>query len=752
MEDFLPDLQVTIRALCRVDVVIRGSGERTNLYQDSRDGVVVGKTGRDFLSIDLERPFFLDLGKLQLVTEYGNNGIRTFERTVLNEYRMAILLQCLDVDNGAQFFNFVEGKAVNARRDGESPPILHAYWGHLPICPRQDELLELKRPHQQLSIPGYGLRVSMNWANRRETPLVRYNRQLRSHAAQNQMPTPDSSAQSEGSHTIRIVYLFNEGEATRSINVDGLGCVICGDGIAHTSLDRLLLHYSIHHGHFKFDVGEGTKAKSVSESKTIEISLLDRPVESPEPEREFTWVAPADRPFDAAAYLKGEDVWTGHSQPQNRTRQSLRRGVGRAVKEPATRPPITGPGTRRLGEKRPVQAHHRKSFDEVPDLVVPARGKKRRHRIPRLKDVRFYRTTSKRIMEPGEELSESDEEVDEHWLEQSNHSELTVVDMSKPGLDFHRAFNQHLGIEQTASNVLARDAMVRFCRKYRVELQHEQWRHQFSQKMKLLSRNGILDEGTVNYCTSLLLGPPQIDDDVRGKTLMAQESAAANSSVNENDRRPSTQGATIPNGKPCTAAEALTRKRAASTEHPRSDASVLALKKKRRDDSRPLLSGTSASNDQAQNHNNPATTETSPGSAINRMSFRSSRPPSTTTSPSSNLPARRRFDPKRGFINPSEQETPRPSLSAPPTQKPLEKLPTPSSEHDKNQNESIPPPGLIVKQRAEQRFCICGRSAIGNRGTVECENRDCERGRFHLGCMGLERRVGGWRCGGCRPT
>lgn len=766
LDAFLPDPRITIRALCRVDVIVRATQEKTNLYQSSRDGVVVGKSNRDFLSIELESPFFVDISKLKVTNEHRKNGQRIFESTVLNDYRMVIILQCLDSQNGDQILNFMESKSLDDDRGDAPPPILHAYWDNLPTCPEESDLLELKRHGQPRALVGYGLRVSMGWAKRRDSPLARYNRQLQSATAQ--MPTPDSLAQSEGSRTVRITYLFNEGDVTRSMTSIGLECVICGDGIVHTSFERLLMHYSVNHSHFRCEVGEGTKAKSVAESKTITFSLIERLSESPTPEREFSWIAPTDRPFDEAAYIKGEDTWTGHTQ--TRTRQSARRG--RPPKELLARTSSTN--TRRIEEKKPIVVRDREHKDptQVPNLPTLTRDAKRRHKVPNLPDVRFYRTTSKRIAEPGEELSESDEEVDEAWLEQSHHSELAVVDMSKAGLDFHRAFNQHLGFEQTASNVLARDAFVRFCRKFRTELLHREWRHQFDLKMGLLGRHGIVDEATIGYCNQLLAGLPGVDgvQDGDGRPSLVQEAAAANGRPDgaANHRRTSKQGTVTPNGigklpfEGRAASEALAHKRAASGEVPSSvEAALLKAKKKQRTKS-PEVGA-----EEAGGRNALDSTSRSDSPASSRLSsFRT----------------RRRWDAERGFVElpdtphgQQRQDRERPSainrtrLSAASTTT-LDPIPNenlnntpysglPSHSHHYNSEDNLPTPSSDLAkfqdpspatELSDHGLCVCNRPAVNERrGTIECESRACKRRVFHLACVGLERRVWGWKCEGC---
>ena len=50
------------------------------------------------------------------------------------------------------------------------------------------------------------------------------------------------------------------------------------------------------------------------------------------------------------------------------------------------------------------------------------------------------------------------------------------------------------------------------------------------------------------------------------------------------------------------------------------------------------------------------------------------------------------------------------------------------------------------------RACKCGKTAGISRACISCEEPHCTREGFHLACVGLEKRVPGWRCDDCAAS
>ena len=120
--------------------------------------------------------------------------------------------------------------------------------------------------------------------------------------------------------------------------------------------------------------------------------------------------------------------------------------------------------------------------------------------MPFVPGVSFYHTTSKQLLEPGEHISEDDDDVDESWLAQNQDQALKELGMTGTAKEFIRAFNHHLAREQPDSSILTREALIRFARRYHESLQNVEWQRHFRAKLNQLKGPGIIDDDCVEHC------------------------------------------------------------------------------------------------------------------------------------------------------------------------------------------------------------------------------------------------------------
>ncbi|KAK3695982.1 hypothetical protein LTR37_018200 [Vermiconidia calcicola] len=533
---WLPVPESKLRLPCQVGITVldtRTSKQRA--YVDSRPATIKQRQHGELyphFDIELDRPFLIELDKLFVVVETGSseNGTRRWKRTVTETYTLEISIQCQDSDDTAELLSRIEGKkASNYRNAPGNEGVLRATWENLPECPPAGHLMTLKRGecsseninkiqahllstydaiakgHKSLE-PDYKLEVAMGWERRRDSPLERYNKiSFEKNTSSRQLPTPSASEDlDKTSKRHVIVYNYHDGIYTRTTKVEGLFCPICPNGREHLSFDRLRLHLLTYHDHFKFEseqTTEGDESDIVRHSVKISIrSQKDAADDNPE----INWVAP-QRPFSVSAHLRGEDNWA----PYNRPKPGKRRGRPLGDKE------------RNTGSLRePQPARKCPAPGEVEDL--PERRTKKRL-VPNVPSVSFYRTSSKKLIEPGEDVEESDEGVDESWLAQNQSRALEDVGITGAAKEFTKAFNQHLAREQSNSAILAREGLVRFTRKYHVELQSVEWQLHFKAKLKQLRSAGIISEQLVEYC----LGKVHAASEARPSGLEAEHTIGA---------------------------------------------------------------------------------------------------------------------------------------------------------------------------------------------------------------------------------
>ena len=490
--DWLPQPGAEFRLPCQVGITVldtRTSKQR--IYVDTRPGTITEERGErhPHYDIELDRPFLIELDKLFVVTDAGTNGFRHWKRTVTAKYVLEVTIQCQDSDDTAEFLSKIEGRdPSNYHNAPGNEGVLRASWESLPECPPEGYLMALRRAKGHKSIePDYRLEVKMGWARKRDSPLERYNKKFAHvHAPSRQLPTPSASDDMDKTPlSYTITYNFQDGQVTRSTTIEGLFCPLCHHSREHSSFERLQLHCMTYHDHFKFE-SEEAEAKGASSTvrKIVWISLSEQPVGKPiggGPDIRSSWIAPR-RPFNVSAHVRGEDDWTG----SGRTKTGTRRGR-------------QGKDRERVYDSQPTSQPVRKrpAPEEVED--IPERSPKRRC-VPNVPNVSFYHTTSKQLLNPGELMAESDDDVDESWLAQNQDCALEEMGITGAAKDFTRTFNHHLAREQSDSSVLTREALIRFTRIYHTKLQDVQWQLQFRAKLKQLRGVNIIGDETVTYC------------------------------------------------------------------------------------------------------------------------------------------------------------------------------------------------------------------------------------------------------------
>jgi len=452
---------------------------KKQVYIESQPAKILqrnGDNGSLAFDIDLVRPFSIEIDQLFVVTETGFNGSRSWKKTLTTSYVLDISIQFQGSHDMANFLSRLERRPCSAYDDALSNEgVLKSTWEGLPTCPESGHMLQLRRAkgHRLLQLD-YMLSAEMGWISRRESLLKLYNRVYE--AKKSQSPsTPVQDPCQDNEKTVvrhRIEWNFQDNATTRSLTVKELSCPFCRDGKHFTQFERLMLHCQTYHSHFAFDPEYSALATDDAWFRaTITISLAPQLEHAEDASVEMDWVAPA-RPFNLRAHIRREDNWTSQSRPKGRKR------AGRPRKEHN----ITSSSSVPLNRKRPAP-------DEVPNL--PLRAAKR-HCVPHVPGVSFYRTASKRPVQPGEYLADSDNEIDESWLAQKEGSALESMGVTGAAKEFTIAFHQHLKNEQSESSMLARDAILRFVRSYRERLKDPDWGNLFCAKLKQLRKGGII--------------------------------------------------------------------------------------------------------------------------------------------------------------------------------------------------------------------------------------------------------------------
>ncbi|KAK1059315.1 hypothetical protein LTR74_012713 [Friedmanniomyces endolithicus] len=508
--DWLPDPDVALRLPCQILVTVLDTRTlaKREVFRVARRCIIsqhVENGAETSFDVELAEPIRIELDQLLVETESGTNGFRHWKRTTTAKYTLEVTIHCQDSDQSVELLSRLHSRPADDFKGGLAREgRVKAVWEDLPSCPPTGQLLPLKRTQGHKSIElKYGMDISMGWSRRRDTPLERYNR---SRDTQNhQLLTPSSSDVQESSvakakqHVVR--YVRQMGVETWSMVQEDLKCIFCArrEGRADmyrsksvmkdsaTTLDRLLLHYWSCHSFYEWEkVATPASSGAEQELATIEIRPKKRqtvyPTTSDTPNEEYSWIAP-NRPFDIKAHLAGDERWTGgsHSKPSD---SRSRRG---APRPPQSEPRTAAPAIR---------------AQDVANL--PPR-KRQKFAMPVDSDVKFYHSSSKAPVRPGELLSESEEgDGGDDRLVQSQRWLLKQHGLSAGAVAFHEAFHRHLDVEQPAGRAGRRDAVVRFAKKQMMVDHSPEWLEAFREKSGLLLRHGVVDGETREYCLGLM--------------------------------------------------------------------------------------------------------------------------------------------------------------------------------------------------------------------------------------------------------
>jgi hypothetical protein len=496
-----PDAQ-RLLLQCRIQARIYQRNSRESpLHVDMRSGTILqceNSGGRPSFDIKLDQPFHTELSKLLIVRECGSVGeSQRWRRAMSDRYSLEMTIECLDSDDAHQLLSKLDSIPTGAR--GHTVPsncVLRTFWDALPECPTSGSTLPLLCTTNNTTLPlAYGIEVSMGWIHP-ESPLVQYNRGLVNASRARHLLTPSASDDLEklpSKWTIR--YKFRDGFQVRELTKTSLECVHCGSGIEHSSFARLYLHYTNSHQSWEYRA-EGTEWM-VSSGMTVVLWIQDAetPISTDSSrDRNMNWIAPSC-PVDIAAYIYGEGPWINaghnkHRSPMKRPGRAMRREISTSL---ALKPAMAAASARNKGKRHLPE--------EVKNLPLHVR---KTYQVPNVPGVTFYRTTSKQAVRCGDELSESDEDIDDYWLTQRQRRDLMHLGDHAAVCKFHELFYVHINEERPSSDIHMQDAVVRFARKYLEQSRDPRWADAMRKKLLQLETGCVITGATVKYCTSLL--------------------------------------------------------------------------------------------------------------------------------------------------------------------------------------------------------------------------------------------------------
>ncbi|OJD31525.1 polycomb protein vefs-box [Diplodia corticola] len=441
----------------------------------------------EFISVSMDEPVLVSAEqlKIQMPLTFGE----AYRMIMADEYLMTISIVLDDHTDMKEVLSITNPQENPLPRTAGK---LNAKFGNLLYRADRGYRSPLNFTTGGKSYPlGFDMSVDAGWEVSKEMPIQAYNQRLRCIRGE-QLLSPISEPSTHAQAT-RLAYWFNDQVRPKAISVEGFLCLFCSRRDYH-SLDRLYHHFKTEHDMFSFNLQKlGADARACLQSEyKVEVDISDkysdpRASNNVADPREIRWVAPK-KPFDLEAYLKGDESW-------------IKAGLG--LKKKAHLAPRIAPIPQGAVEpKKPV---------EVPDMPIV---EKKRHRVPKApKGLRFYRSDSKRSLEEGEYLSESDDEISEDWLKLRRNLATKDAEVAVPARVFMMKWDDYMQDEQLCGDAHLGDAVVRFARKYRSWLKtQERMGDEFLRKSSELYSDRIICSDVFRACVDLIDGDGSMMD------------------------------------------------------------------------------------------------------------------------------------------------------------------------------------------------------------------------------------------------
>lgn len=422
-------------------------------------------------------------------------------------------------------------------------PVLAAKWHRLPRVPvnERESVLDLVASQDNHTYRRkIGLKIDATWCNS-PTPLEISNIKIkRSSSIANTIATPEPDVISNKPKvTIDWIFKGCAGHLA-DLQFPGFVCPMCA-GKEFKEAYEFHFHLINSHSLFKFDfslhfhnhqgqsVARGTVAVNLSDDSTKIPHGMQKRVNNSEVQ--YDWEKPKT-PLELEAYLKGDESWLGKKSKRNNNHLTPHVSTPRSRSHESSKAQI------------PLSAIERDP-DKVPDLV-PAQ--KRKFVVPKAPEgTQFFRLLTKRVLEEGEEISESDDDINEDWLLEKHADTIdSFTDTTREEKKFIQRFDRHILQEDVSSDLHSGEALIRFCRKNAQWLQQEEMKFEFHKKAATLKIQGCISRKTIWACIKIIdTASPKANPDAMDLDSPTQPNGPSFSNLDEPQTPPPEHGGDI---------------------------------------------------------------------------------------------------------------------------------------------------------------------------------------------------------------
>lgn len=484
-----PPKTTTTLALC--SLTIWDSSLKT-LVEQTRTCNIYSSTINDQrrqARVELSTPFLVPLKLLKTRTKGSTACEITFStQFVIMSANNTVTWPPLDMQ-------IPEPKNPRVKDDGVSyvkAPLLLAKWTRLPYLPEKeaDSLMEIKALQDEKTYKTkYTLKFDARWINA-DSPLKQYNKVIRPKS--NNMSSARLLAPGMSKTKVRTQWIFQG-------VVDFMDKYICAGYICplcHNKRFREPTEYHFHlrnsHDRFNFEYSVRFETNEFGQSLcfgTVLVQVEGSYLTHVEREsRKLTWIRPK-HPFDLEAYLNGDDTWINGDS------------------EPVTNLDVPDSRTERSSSRENIRNMPKKirkrAIEDISEIVIT---KKRKFKVPVApKGFSYYRTVSKVPLVEGDELSESDDDINEEWLLEKHADTIdSFTDTLPSEKTFIQRFDRHMLLEDSCSNLHSEEALIRFCKQNNTWLWQQDMKFEFAKKTAALKINNLISNDILIACWKII--------------------------------------------------------------------------------------------------------------------------------------------------------------------------------------------------------------------------------------------------------
>jgi VEFS-Box of polycomb protein len=323
-----------------------------------------------------------------------------------------------------------------------------------------------------------------------------------------------------GDEDIMVTYTFGKADAAetgvkQTTVIPGLECPFCN---SHCSqVDDLRLHLHTDHTMFKFHLRKGSPPRI---SFFVEVCKSRAgPTMSIERQKTIQFGKPMSL-FDLEKTLGGDETWAkGRHGPLHNTwpdhllDRAHDSSLSSSPHESRHSSPNTSNDTDDLME-----------FEASELMKLPVRPRKVFY-VPKTAKP-LYDTITKRILQPGEELPNSDDEKEEGWLRQKSRDLINdFTDVTLEEKDFINTYNPFIINEHLTSPKYLPEALIRFADSHKTWFTEKRSRKkEFVKLMEVFILRGVVEEKTLERCVDILRAAARAN---KGKDIDMNDAAPA---------------------------------------------------------------------------------------------------------------------------------------------------------------------------------------------------------------------------------